>query len=92
LAAAFAAEAQRGDGVHRREEARFLLDVQNDPRGALAAAQENWKVQRETDDIIVLMRAAHAAGASRAADPAKAFVKEHGVQDVRIAAAMGEQS
>jgi hypothetical protein len=92
LAAAFAAEAQRGDGVHRREEARFLLDVQNDPRGALAAAQENWKVQRETDDIIVLMRAAHAAGASRAADPAKAFVKEHGVQDVRIAAAIGAPS
>ena len=92
LAAAFAAEAQRGDGVHRREEARFLLDVQNDPRAALAAAQENWKVQRETDDVLVLMRAAHAAGASQAADPARAFVKEHGVQDVRIAAAMVGQS
>jgi hypothetical protein len=92
LAAAFAAEAQRGDGVHRREEARFLLDVQNDPRGALAAAQENWKVQRESDDVIVLMRAARAAGASQAADPARAFVKEHGVQDVRIAAAMGDRS
>lgn len=92
LAAAFAAEAQRGDGVHRREEARFLLDVQNDPRRALAAAQENWKVQRESDDVIVLMRAARAAGASQAAEPARAFVKEHGVQDVRIAAAMGEAS
>ena len=89
LAAAFAAEAQRGDGVHRREEARFLLDVQNDTLGALAAAQENWKVQRETDDVLVLMRAAHAAGAPQAADPAKAFVREHGVQDVRIAAALG---
>jgi tetratricopeptide (TPR) repeat protein len=88
LAAAFAAEAQRGDGVHRREEARFLLDVRNDPHAALAAAQENWKVQRETDDVLVLMRAAHAAGASQAADPAKAFVREHGVQDARIAAAM----
>jgi predicted Zn-dependent protease len=92
LAAAFAAEAQRGDGVHRREEARFLLDVQDDPHGALAAALENWKVQRESDDVIVLMRAAHAAGASQAADPAHAFVKEHGVQDVRIAAATGGQS
>jgi tetratricopeptide (TPR) repeat protein len=92
LAAAFAAEAQRGEGVHRREEARFLLDVQNDPRAALVAAQENWKVQRETDDVLVLMRAAHAAGVSQAADPARAFVKEHGVQDVRIAAAMVGQS
>jgi tetratricopeptide (TPR) repeat protein len=92
LAAAFAAEAQRGDGVHRREEAIFLLDVQNDPRRALAAAQENWKVQRETDDVIVLMRTAQAAGASRAADAARAFVLQHGVQDVRIVAAMGGQS
>jgi tetratricopeptide (TPR) repeat protein len=92
LAAAFAAEAQRGDGVHRREQALYLLDVQNDPPGALAAAQENWKVQRETDDAIVLMRAARAAGSSRAADPARAFVKEHAVQDVRIAAAMDGQS
>jgi len=92
LAAAFAAEAQRGDGVHRREEARFLLDVQNDPLGALAAAQENWKVQRETDDVLVLMRAAQAAGAPQAAQPAAAFVQEHGVQDVRIAAVMGARS
>jgi tetratricopeptide (TPR) repeat protein len=92
LAAAFAAEAQRGDGVHRREEARFLLDVENDPRGALAAAQENWKVQRETDDVLVLLRAAHAAGVPQAAQPAVAFVQEHGVQDVRIAVVMGEQS
>jgi tetratricopeptide (TPR) repeat protein len=92
LAAAFAAEAQRGDGVHRREEALFLLDVQNDPRGALAAAQENWKVQREADDVLVLIRAAHAAGAPRAADPARQFVRQHGLQDVRIAAAMSGQS
>jgi tetratricopeptide (TPR) repeat protein len=92
LAAAFAAEAQRGDGVHRREEARFLLDVESDPRGALAAAQENWKVQREADDVLVLLRAAHAAGVPQAAQPAAAFVQEHGVQDVRIAAVMGKQS
>jgi tetratricopeptide (TPR) repeat protein len=92
LAAAFAAEAQRGEGIHRREEARFLLDVQNDPRAALAAAQENWKVQHECDDVLVLMRAAHAAGVPQAAAPATAFVREHGMQDVRIAAVMGVKS
>jgi tetratricopeptide (TPR) repeat protein len=90
LAAAFAAEAQRGEGIHRREEARFLLDVQNDPRAALAAAQENWKVQHECDDVLVLLRAALAAGVPQAAAPAVAFVREHGMQDVRIAALMGE--
>ena len=92
LAAAFAAEAQRGEGIHRREEARFLLDVQNDPHAALAAAQENWKVQHECDDVLVLMRAAHAAGVPQAGAVAAAFVREHGMQDVRIAAAMGARS
>jgi tetratricopeptide (TPR) repeat protein len=92
LAAAFAAEAQRGEGIHRREEARFLLDVQNDPGAALAAAQKNWKVQHESDDVLILMRAAHAAGVPQAAAPAAAFVREHGMQDVRIAQVMGVQS
>ena len=92
LAAAFAAEAQRGDGVHRREEARFLLEVLDDPRAALAAALENWKVQREPDDVLVLMRAAQGAGAPQAAQPAVAFVREHGVQDVRMAGLMGAGS
>lgn len=89
LAAAFAAEAQRGDGVHRREEARFLLEVRDDPRAALGAALENWKVQREADDVLVLMRAAQAAGVPQEARAAMAFVRENGVQDVRIAGLMG---
>jgi hypothetical protein len=92
LSAAFAAEAQRGDGVHRREEARFLLEVRGDPRAALAAALENWKVQREADDVLVLIRAAHAAGMPAAAQPANVFVREHRLQDVRIAAATGERT
>ena len=87
LEAAFAAEAQRGDGVHRREQARFLLDVRNDAQAALVAAQENWEIQRESDDILVLMRAAQAAGTPQAAEPARAFAREHGMQDARIAAA-----
>jgi len=86
LAAAFAAEAQRGDGVHRREEARFLLDIRGDPRAALAAALENWKVQREAEDVLVLLRAARAAGLPEAAQPAVEFIRDHRLQDVRVAA------
>jgi len=86
LAAAFAAEAQRGDGVHRREEARFLLDVRDDPRAALVAALENWKVQREAEDVLVLLRAARAAGLPEAAQPAVEFIRDHRLQDVRVAA------
>jgi tetratricopeptide (TPR) repeat protein len=86
LAAAFAAEAQRGDGIHLREEARFLLDVKNEPREALRAALANWQVQHETEDMLVLVRAARAAGSPEAAAPALEFMKEKGVRDVRIAA------
>ncbi len=62
LRAAFAAELQRGEAVHRREQARFLLEVQDQPEPSLAAALENWSVQHEPDDVLVLMRAARAAG------------------------------
>ncbi len=92
LEAAFAAETLRGDGVHRREEARFLLEVKSDMAGALNAACENWKAQHEPDDVLVLIGAARAAGKPEAAADAEEFVKHHGLQDVRIAAAIGARS
>ncbi|MBS0418513.1 MAG: hypothetical protein JSR66_12430 [Proteobacteria bacterium] len=92
LAGAFDAEAQRGEGVHRREQARFLLEIRGDARAALAAALENWKVQREPDDVLVLMRAARGAGQPQAAKLATEFVREHGMQDARLAGLMGAGS
>jgi tetratricopeptide (TPR) repeat protein len=84
LSAAFTAEAQRGDGVHRREQSRFLLEVQNDPREALKAAAANWQVQREVEDVLVFVRAANATGIPQAAASAREFVREHRMEDLRI--------
>jgi tetratricopeptide (TPR) repeat protein len=84
LASAFDVEQQRGDPVHRREQARFLLDVDRQPRAALAAAQENWRVQREPDDILILLRASQAANQPQAALPALQFLKQQGLEDVRL--------
>jgi tetratricopeptide (TPR) repeat protein len=84
LRAAFAAELQRGEAVHRREQARFLLEVLDQPEPSLAAALENWRVQHEPDDVLVLMRAARAAGNPGAAAPALNFVRSKGLSDVRI--------
>jgi tetratricopeptide (TPR) repeat protein len=92
LSAAFAEEAQRGEGIHRREEARFLLDVVGDARGALRAALANWQVQHEVDDVLILLRAARAAGEPSAAAPALQFVLQHHLEDIRIAAAMKDRS
>jgi hypothetical protein len=60
LAARFEAARARGDSLHRREEARFKLAIENDPRTALALARENWNVQREPADLRVLLEAAYA--------------------------------
>jgi tetratricopeptide (TPR) repeat protein len=89
LRAAFAAELQRGEAVHRREQARFLLDVLDQPEPSLAAALENWMVQHEPDDVLVLMRAAIAAGNPAAAAPAADFVRAQGQSDVRLDALSG---
>lgn len=89
LEAAFAAEAARGEAVHRREQARFLLDVQNRPADALAAAIANWGVQHEPDDVLVLVRAARAAGSPQQAQAALQFARTQGLHDVRLAAALG---
>jgi tetratricopeptide (TPR) repeat protein len=85
LASAFSVEEQRGDAVHRREQARFLLDLAHEPAAALAAAQENWRVQREPADLLILLRAAQAARRPAAGAPAREFVAEHAIEDARLA-------
>jgi len=92
LRAAFTAEADRGESVHRREQARFLLEVEERPRDALAAATANWAVQREPDDILVLVNAAYAAGNPGQASPAIDFAKAQGLRDVRLTNALGVRS
>jgi tetratricopeptide (TPR) repeat protein len=84
LSSAFNLEQQRGDVVHRREQARFLLDVDKRPVDALAAAQENWLVQREPDDLLILLRAAQAAHQVKAAATVLQFLKQTGLEDVRL--------
>ena len=85
LRAAFTAEADRGEAVHRREQARFLLEVEDNPREALAAATANWEVQREPDVARVRLNAAGAYGYLKKASAALEFVRSQGQQDVRLA-------
>jgi tetratricopeptide (TPR) repeat protein len=84
LGNAFQVEEQRGEPVHRREQARYLLDIEHQPASALAAAQENWKTQREPADILILMRAAQAAHHESAASAALNFIQQQHLEDVRL--------
>jgi hypothetical protein len=73
-----AATRQRGDTVHRREEARFALQVEEDIPKALALAEANFQVQREPADVRVLLEAALAARNPAAAAPALEWMKRTG--------------
>jgi hypothetical protein len=84
LSNAFTVEAQRGDAVHRREQARFLLDVEQQPAQALLAAEENWRVQREPDDVLIFLRSAVAAHQPQRATPALQFLHQAQLEDVRL--------
>jgi hypothetical protein len=87
LSSAFEVEERRGDAVHRREQARFFLDVDPQPMAALTAAQQNWRVQREPDDILILLRAAQTARQPQAGQPARQFLQQEKLEDARLAAA-----
>jgi tetratricopeptide (TPR) repeat protein len=84
LRTAFAAETQRGEAVHRREQARFLLEVEDQPQSSWAAALENWEMQREPDDVLILVAAAKAAGKNAAAQAALSFARAQAQDDVRV--------
>jgi Tfp pilus assembly protein PilF len=77
LEARFAHSRARGDRVHQREEARFLLALGREPREALRLAREGFAAQRELWDVRLLLAAAQAAGDRRAARPALQFMLEN---------------
>jgi predicted Zn-dependent protease len=74
----------RGDRVHLREEARFHLRLLGDASGALALAQENWKVQREPADARMLLESAKAAGDAEAARRILDTLRAQGLEDVAL--------
>jgi Tfp pilus assembly protein PilF len=86
LAARFDAARQRGESMHRREEARFRLDLLNDAKAALALALANWSVQREAADLRILVDAARATKDSNAASIAAAWIARNRIADPAFAA------
>lgn len=50
----------RGEILHKRAYAQFLLDIEGRPEDALAMAEKNWAHQREWPDALILSRARQA--------------------------------
>lgn len=86
LRARFAAARERGDSVHRREEARFTLRLLRQPAQALQLAQRNWQVQKEPADARILLEAARAAGVAQPVADMRSFMQRWGWSDRRLEA------
>jgi Tfp pilus assembly protein PilF len=73
---------QRGDSrLYGREEARFALQLQNDPTKALRLAQQDWAHPRAPEDMRVYLEAALAAGQPQAAQPVLDFMQKTHLED-----------
>ncbi|MGQ3092656.1 MAG: hypothetical protein ACT6RP_04335, partial [Roseateles sp.] len=83
-----AAAERREPAKHAREQARFALDVEQQPREALRLAELNWATQREPADALLLVRAAIAAGKPGDATRQNLarVLRDMGWQDARLVA------
>ena len=84
LQARFAENRLREDMRHLREEARYTLDILNDPEQALTLAQQNWSIQREPWDARIVLEAAHRSKNPAAAQPVLEWLNLVNLNDVRL--------
>lgn len=76
----------RQDVVHRREEARYALEIEGDFAKALSLAQANFQVQKEPADARILLEAALAVKQHDAAAAALAWLSATGFEEPTIRA------
>ena len=85
LAGRYEAARRRGDITHQKEEARFVLGIQNQPQRALQLASANYAVQREPSDARALLETAIAARQPQAAEPALRWMNQWHVESAALA-------
>jgi Tfp pilus assembly protein PilF len=81
LEARFTAPNRRDRAGHLREEAEFRLSLSGDAEAALTLAEANWAIQKEPEDLRLLLRAALAANAPDRAADGLAWREKHQVED-----------
>jgi Tfp pilus assembly protein PilF len=74
----------RGDRVHLREEARYLLHVRRDAKAALPVARANWAIQKEPADARLVLEAAATAGEPTAAREVRTWLATTRLEDARL--------
>jgi Flp pilus assembly protein TadD len=84
-----ALEIARGDKPHLREAAMFAL-ANGDAARALAAARQNFEIQKELADVRVLARAARAANDGPALSALQSWLRGTGFRDSITEGILGE--
>lgn len=79
-----AANRQRGETLHQREESRYALALEGDAAKALELATKNWAVQKEPADARVLLEAAVAMKNAGAAAPVLEWLEQTKFSDPRL--------
>ena len=80
----FEAEERRGESIHARERAMFALEVEQNSKEAAELAKQNWSIQKEALDLLVLVRASVAAKDAAGMKEARDWVQRTGWEDVRV--------
>jgi predicted Zn-dependent protease len=84
LRARFEVARRRGDRIHLREEARFALWLLGNHGESLRLARENWAIQKEPADAIILLEAAVAAQDRAAARLVTDWIEANHFEDARL--------
>ena len=77
--------------LHRREEARYRLELAGDPREALRLARDNWNAQRESADLRILVATAKAEADAATLSEAQVWVRSHRLEDAAVLGLLGMQ-
>lgn len=80
----FSIALMRGEALPHKTYARFSLNLLERPGQALAAAKENWTLQREPSDTLLLARAALAAEDQETLEQVRQWVSNTGLESRQL--------
>lgn len=80
----FSTALRRGEALPHKSYARFSLNLLDRPRQALEAAKENWTLQREPSDTVLLARAALEAGDHGTLQEVRRWVEDTGLESRQL--------
>lgn len=84
LAEGFDSAFKRDEALPNKAFAQFALYISKEPEKALAAARENWSLQKEPSDTLLLALAAEANDAQAVLTDLARWADAHDTEDVRL--------